>query len=248
MRTSQWKRALKATVRRAARTVGLDVRRYVSDIEVRKLRNLRRLVPFDLVLDIGANTGQFVRKLRDSGYRGSIVSFEPLSAAYAELCESAARDRNWTIAPRAAIGATNGAVELNVAANSYSSSALPMLDAHLNAAPESRYIGAEKVPMARLDSIAAPFVRHDSTIFMKIDTQGYEWNVLDGAEGLMPQVQLVQVELSLVPLYAGQPLLGQMYDRLRAAGFEWLDLVPGFEEQSTGRLLQLDGIFRRTEH
>ncbi|WP_410175184.1 FkbM family methyltransferase, partial [Nodularia spumigena] len=107
----------------------------------------------DLVFDIGANTGQFATELRSIGYKGRIVSFEPLSDAHKKLNQEAARVSQWQVHPRIAIGDFNGEIEINIAGNSVSSSVLPMLEAHATAAVKSAYISTEKVAIARLDSI-----------------------------------------------------------------------------------------------
>ena len=89
-------------------------------------------------LDVGANTGQFAQDLRASGYRGHIVSFEPLSDAHAALLVTASWDPLWDVADRCAVGAGDRWAEINIAGNSYSSSLLPMLDLHREAAPNRR--------------------------------------------------------------------------------------------------------------
>jgi FkbM family methyltransferase len=111
--------------------------------------HLRRL-GIRIVLDVGANTGQFAKELRLHGYHETIISFEPLSEAHAKLEVAAHSDPLWKIAPRCAVGAKTGSVQINIAANSFSSSLLPMLDSHRDAAPGSRYVGSEQVEMIKL--------------------------------------------------------------------------------------------------
>ncbi|MDZ4057670.1 MAG: FkbM family methyltransferase, partial [Polynucleobacter sp.] len=108
----------------------------------------------DLALDVGANTGGFGSYMREIGFQGEILSFEPLKQAHTELTRVALSDERWHVAPRMALGAEDGTIELNVAGNSVSSSILPMHDAHAIAAPSSRYIGKQLVPLKRLDSIS----------------------------------------------------------------------------------------------
>ncbi len=86
---------------------------------------------------LALNIGQYAKLLREFGYSGRIVSFEPLSSAYSQLKAVSKKDPLWEIAPQAAIGNQEGEIIINIAGNSYSSSALPMLDAHLESAPES---------------------------------------------------------------------------------------------------------------
>jgi FkbM family methyltransferase len=215
------------------------------------------------VLDAGANTGQFVHQCRAAGYKGEIISFEPSAAAHASLLRSAASDPLWTVADRTALGATTGEIEINIAANSFSSSILPMLDSHLAAAPNSAYLQKEKVPLRRLDDLLADLLadrppdrlpdRLTATaptapnphIFLKLDVQGYESQVLAGATQLLHHTLAVQLEMSLLPLYEGETLMPQMQAVMTAKGFDLWDLEPSFRDPATGRLLQIDAIFTR---
>ena len=245
---------LKDTLRSLAEATGLEVRK-TSVYTSQKLRHqlLFSQLPIDLVLDVGANTGQFVHHCRAAGYKGEIISFEPSAAAHASLLQSAAPDPLWTVADRMALGATTGEVEINIAANSFSSSILRMLDSHLTAAPNSAYLQKEKVPLRRLDDLLADHLadhlaatapsRH---IFLKLDVQGYESQVLAGAPQLLNHTLAVQLEMSLLPLYDGETLMPQMQAAITAKGFNLWDLEPSFRDPSTGRLLQIDAIFTRS--
>jgi FkbM family methyltransferase len=199
----------------------------------------------DVVLDAGANVGQFGSELRSCGYGGLIVSFEPLSAARDRLRAAAGRDPLWKIADRAALGATDGEVDLNIAGNSASSSVLPMLSRHSDAAPESAYVGSERVPLRRLDDLVPTYVEDKSRIFLKIDTQGYEDRVLQGSPRTLERALGLCVELSFVPLYGGQLLYKEMVPRLEALGFELWNVTPALIDNADGRLLQVDGTFFR---
>lgn len=199
----------------------------------------------DLVLDVGANKGQFSSQLRSIGFDGKIVSFEPLSEAHKLLSETSSSDNKWIAHPRCAIGDHDGEIEINIAGNSVSSSILPMLNSHSNAAPGSSYINHEKTPIFKLDTVAPSYFKEAKNPFIKIDTQGFEWQVLDGAEIILPQVRGILCELSLVDLYQGQHLWLEMIQRLEKLGFTLWSLQQGFTDQQTGRSLQMDAIFFR---
>jgi FkbM family methyltransferase len=198
------------------------------------------------VLDIGANTGQFARALRRAKFAGDIVSVEPLQAAFDELCTHARSDPGWT-AERAAVSDEAGTLTMNVAGNSVSSSALPMLDRHAAAAPGSRYVATEDVVATTVDELVTRHGLDPATTLLKIDVQGYEKAVMDGAAKTLPQVGAVRTELSLVPLYDGQALLAELVDALAGHGLELWFVEPGFTEPGTRRLLQLDGMFFRRD-
>lgn len=240
--------AIKKLIRRCFHRVGLDLRRYRPEAtESHRLIRLLRETGIDLVLDVGANHGGFATKVRDGGYQGGLISFEPLAGAHQALQALKIDDPHWVIAPRMALGETEGQTVLHVAGNSSSSSLLPMLDAHQSAAPTSAYIAEEVVPLRRLDAVIpglAPYSK-DARIFLKIDTQGYERQVLEGSRGLMPQIRVLQLELSLIPLYRGQWLLDDFLPYMKGIGFSLWSLSEVFVDPSTGRLLQVDGVFVR---
>jgi FkbM family methyltransferase len=198
----------------------------------------------NLIFDVGANTGQFGKALRwHVGYSGRIISFEAMRAAHAELIRTAARDKLWEVARRAALGATSGMVTMNVSGNSVSSSVLPMLPSHASAAPESRYSGTETVALEPLDSLAIGYFEENSVAFLKIDTQGYESEVLLGAPKTLSRAVGVQLELSLIPLYDGQKLMPEMIEHMHGIGFDLWGIAPTFAEPITGRMLQVDAVF-----
>ncbi len=199
----------------------------------------------DTVLDIGANQGQYGSTLRELGYRGRIISFEPLLAAHRKLQSVAANDTLWVVAPRMAIGADEGVVRMHVASNLASSSVLPLLQAHLQAAPDVTYIGEEVAPVFRLDQAAAPYLAAAKHIFLKIDVQGYELPVLQSTGDLLSRISGIQVELSFVPLYGGQALFSELLAWVENRGFHPWGFVPGLTNNATGRSLQTDGIFFR---
>ena len=120
-----------------------------------------------------------------------------------------------------------------------------MLDAHINAAPDSRYVGKEKVALRKLDSIAPDYMNSNSKVFLKIDTQGYEEYVLNGANKLMHQVIGLQLEISLVPLYEGQCLFDVMLKKLEKDGFEIWGISTVFSDPNTAQILQVDVTFFR---
>lgn len=237
---------MKKLIKKMLKVAGLEMHQYIpgSSPSAQLAVSLKHF-NIDLVMDVGANIGQFGEDLRLSGYRGKIVSYEPLPDAYAELSQKVALDPSWDLYKRSAIGAFNGEIGINVAQNSASSSILPMLDKHLQAAPYSAYINKIDVPITRLDDTLGEDFHRSVAPFLKIDTQGYEWDVLDGATGAMQNCRGVLMELSFVPLYEGQHLWIDMIDRLEKSGFSLWALQPGFTDIESGQMLQADGIFFR---
>lgn len=197
-----------------------------------------------VVIDVGANDGGYARELREFGYSGRIVSFEPLGDVYDRLLEAASCDDHWT-AIRSAVGDTTGRVVMNVAGNSTSSSVLPMLERHKKSAPTSEYVGTEDVPIVRLDDVWHCHTAVSDVTFLKVDAQGFERQVLDGALRSLPCFAGVQLEMSFVPLYEGAMLFPEAMERLTSTTFELVSLEPGFSDPVSGRMLQADGVFMR---
>ncbi len=212
-----------------------------------KLPGFLRSFQIDLVLDVGANTGNFAQELVAGGYGGRIVSFEPLAEAHTRLLAVSAGNPAWIVAKRGALGAQAGRQNLHVAGNSESSSLLEMLPAHIQAAPHSRYVASETVPVFTLDEIAADYIAAATASFLKIDVQGFEDRVIEGAVGVLPKIKGLQVEMSLVPLYQGEASFEPLLARIKSLGFELWWLRPGFTDRKTGRALQVDAIFFRSE-
>ncbi len=198
----------------------------------------------DVVLDVGANEGQFVRRLFSQGYDGRVVSFEPGMAAFTQLEAHARSWHNWQ-AIHLALGAVDGDASLLIAGNSQSSSLLPMEPLHAEAAPESRYVRQETTPIRRLDSVIDDYCRPDDRCFLKLDVQGSERDVLRGAQQALQRCVGVQLEMSLAPLYRGETLFRDMWDVMSALQFDLLSFSPAFMDQRTGQTLQIDGIFFR---
>jgi FkbM family methyltransferase len=237
---------IKGRVKTLLSRMGLEVHRLSleSNAALQARKGLDRF-NVNLVFDVGANVGQFASGLRSVGYNGGLVSFEPLSAAHRILSEVARGDRMWHIHPRSAIGNQDGEIEINIARNSVSSSLLPMTDAHRAASKSSINVGAERAPICRLDSIAPNYLTTSSRAVLKIDAQGFEWEVLDGASNTLPRLQGVLCELSLVPLYERQRLWLEVVRRLESEGFTLWSVRQGFIDPRDGRTLQLDATFFR---
>ena len=230
--------------KRIIRSLGFDLRRFnPENSDAAQFKRMLLTHGVNLILDVGANVGQFGQSLRDLGFKGRIVSFEPLSEARSRLLKTSEADLMWDVAPQAAIGAEDGEIEIHIAGNSVSSSVLDMLDAHSTAAPDSVYVGSERVPLRQLDLLAMDYIRPESVVFLKIDTQGYEDKVLNGASHVLDRVVGLQLELSLLPLYDGQVLFKKMLERIESMGFDLWSLTSPIIDSTNGRFLQIDATF-----
>lgn len=243
-------RATRRKLKYALARLGIEVSRRPRDLHPaltqfdERRRKLLRSQRITLVIDVGANSGQYARRLRRAGYEGHIVSLEPLSSAFAELAAAATTDVDWDVVHTAA-GAKAGTATIHVSGNSWSSSLLAMEDRHRAAAPDSAYIGDETIRIEVLDDIVAPLRRTGACVLLKVDVQGFELDVMDGARVTLEATSLVEVEVSLVPLYAGAPSHLSVLGRIADSGFDIVAVEEEFVEPGTGRALQLNVIAAR---
>ena len=164
---------IKNSLKKALNAAGIEAHRFSPESsKLARLMASLRTYQIDLVIDVGANEGQFGQELRAGGYSGQIVSVEPMASAHARLLQVSQGDVSWHVHPRCAVGDKTGVIDLNIAGNSVSSSVLPMLAAHSKAAPESIYQGKESVPLTTLDLIVPKYIGQASAPILKIDTQG----------------------------------------------------------------------------
>lgn len=197
------------------------------------------------VLDVGANTGQFGQWLRANvRFGGEIISFEPLHTAFKSLEAVAKKDPKWQVL-NFGLGDTRGTLDINISDNSVSSSFLPMLQACESAAPDARFVSQQPASVEILDDVFHSYCVHPRSVYLKIDTQGFEKQVLDGAAAVLPLIETVELELSLSNLYEGQMLFREMHDFMCDNGYELVSLEPEFWDPNTGVLLQVNGVFHR---
>lgn len=230
-------RFLKPIVQKPLGLLGLEIRKKIPS-EMEQLRNFLAINRIDTVLDIGANVGQFGSLLRASGYQKKILSFEPVTSAYEKLVETAKSDSLWTVAPRCAVGGKTGINRINISMNTQSSSILPIMKAHTDSESRSSYVGTESVNVITLDQCKL-FDRNER-IYIKIDTQGFEQQVIDGASKLLKSAIGLQVELSLTALYQGQGNFISIIKQLADLDFEIWAFNQSFLDFSSGRQLQVD--------
>jgi len=239
--------APKLFIKRLLQRGGLDVVRFNarSSPLARRIKLFRHF-EINLVLDVGASTGGYAQELRSTGYAGRIVSFEPSTEAFGVLQQQAARDPAWS-AVQMALGNKPGSATLHLSRNRESSSFLRIRSRHTNAYPAASYVATEKVSIRRLDDVFANYHTGDFRTFLKIDTQGFEQQVLQGGQASLPQIVGVQVELSLVSLYDGETPFMDLIKQLQGHGFTLMSFQPVIDDPETGQLLQVDGLFFRDD-
>lgn len=225
-------------IRRNLRRFDLDVVRasfsrnemeYVAD------RNI------DAVLDVGANIGQFATSLRRKGYEGKIISFEPLSSAFQSLSDAAESDDKWEV-HNFALGSVSEQATINVAGSTVFSSLLPSTNAAAAFTGTAISERTEVIEVRTLDEILS---EESGNILLKIDTQGFEKQVLEGARQTLPGLKGVLMELPIIHLYEGTWQFHEAVAYMARAGFVPAQIHPvNFHPLDKVSLVEVNCLFR----
>ena len=206
------------------------------------INNIEKL-DLKFVFDVGANVGQFGLDLRRYGYSHQIISFEPVSETFAVLSETIKKHQPWN-AVKLGLGSSESEQNINISANDgLSTSFLAMQNLHFSNFPNSKVIATEKVLISTLDRQIKSMKVDPQTMLLKMDVQGYEYEVLKGASESISKIPLCYLEVSLQPLYKGERTLLPLLNMLSSSGHEVIDVYRGIRAKN-GDLLQLDILTR----
>jgi FkbM family methyltransferase len=229
---------LKDYILRTLRFYGIDVR------NARKNPNLTDFLihrHISLVLDIGANVGQFGDSLRRHGYRGKIVSFEPVKAVFRQLARRAIADGNWD-AYDCAIGASPGQATINVSEDSQFSSMLGLRGAAKTFDANSAVATTETVNVQTLDEVALSMT---GETLIKVDTQGLERQVLEGGRKTLARAKGVLMELPIIRLYEGGWHFHEAVEFMSSLDFVPTQIHPvNYHSKDKMALVEVDCLFR----
>jgi FkbM family methyltransferase len=195
---------------------------------------------FATVLDVGSSRGQFALFAAERFPGATIHCFEPLPEAFDTLKQMLA-DGPFEVHP-VALGAERGTMELNVSGRDDSSSLLPIGSSQVELFPGTERARVESVTVDVLESYLGPQLARPC--LLKLDVQGYELAVLEGAGEALDRVDEAFVECSFVELYEGQALASEVIGRLAQHGLRLVD-VSGLVRASDGSAIQADFLFRR---
>ena len=199
-------------------------------------------MPIDAVIDVGAHEGEFVRMMRDLvRFQGPIISFEPSAASFATLRRTMATDSAWT-GHQFALGAAECSTVLNTFAGSTFNSLLTPNDVGRQRFTDLSRPATETVTVRRLDS----FPEVGRRLLLKIDTQGFDLRVIEGASAILPKVDAIVMEVPVQPIYDGATKIVPMLQRMDDLGFELLGLFPLSRRRDRLRVVEFDGVFVRS--
>lgn len=214
---------------------------------VKQLRGLFRELQIDGVIDVGANRGRYIEMLRGCiGFRGPLAAIDPVPENVQAVRAHAAYDPNLKVIA-AAIGADNGTIQINVTSTGTLSSVFtPKQDGVGRFSALSQVRDKIDVELRTLDSLLPELFGDESPerLFLKTDTQGFDLNVLRGAERVLQRTMGLQIEIPFVPLYEGVPQASEYFRTLEDLGFALVGFHP-VNRLPDGRIIDVDGVFRR---
>jgi FkbM family methyltransferase len=172
-----------------------------------------------------------------------IVSFEPVSSTFAKLQAASTSEPTWS-AHNFALGDRPGRATINVSKDDHLSSFLSMSKFAHDTRLQIETARTETVDIKTLDEIYSEF--ESNRVFLKIDTQGFEKQVLDGGKESLSKILGVQLEIPVYSLYEHNWSFDEAIAYMKGAGFtvSQIHAVPHYERQLAD-VLDVDCIFRR---
>lgn len=233
---------MKKIIRKIIQTTGFDIIRHQdrqTDLSWLQNRSIKA------VFDIGANVGQFAEEIRHELPDAQIYSFEPVKETYAALVKNFSHDEKFC-AFNVGLGSKKESKEIKISAYSLSSSFLPQSKTLETVFPHTKEIGTETVSLERLDNIWHKVGEPYEGVLVKMDTQGFEAEVISGGKLCLSVASAVLIETSFVEIYSGQPLFDNIYKLLKELGFSYHGSLRAKRHPKTGEVMFEDSIFMRS--
>ena len=226
---------MKEIVRKIINLLGYEIKK--------KKRNFFLKNKIDLIIDVGAHRGEFAIDVLGENFEGKIISFEPQSKIYDVLLKNSSKFENWHVHERCGIGKKNKNLKLNIMNETTCSSFFVPTKNLLSIDPNSRIIKKEKTKIFSLNNLFSKNYKIKKNTFLKIDTQGYDKYVLDGASKILKKLLYVQMELAIEPLYKNEINYESMIKYMKKRGFIIWKLG-GVIENLKGKSMSFDIIFK----
>lgn len=226
----------RSTLRKALRRIGLERRHTPSFVDLMHKANV------ETILDVGANEGQYVHHVRELGYKGRIISFEPIVSVFEKLKLATIGDPLWD-AHNCALGDEAGNAAIQVSEETVFSS-FRQQTRYLSAKFEgSASVRSESVRIERLDEFLDRNPEAGKSTYLKIDTQGFEKQVLQGCGHWLERLKVIQLELPIENLYVGQATWLEMVQWMMSRGFAVAMAKENSYDWTRMQLLELDVVF-----
>jgi FkbM family methyltransferase len=224
--------------------MGFKVERIERTFEAKR-SSLISIIQPDLVIDGGANTGQWAVRIGGAHPSVRIWSFEPLRESRLKLEKTfSTQNLEWKIFPFA-LGEKKQNLTINIASNSQMSSSFLQSSLHSVIHPEISFESQREINVISLDSLQdelQPF----NNIYLKLDVQGFEMAAILGTLKIIEKVSVIEVESSFTPLYVGETAHHELIVKIKSLGFTPFFISVPHAEPS-GRQFALDTILVRNE-
>ena len=236
-------RVIKGLIKKMLKKVGRDSKIYNPTDEILLQNKNKWLKDLNIktIIDVGANEGGFASKIRQIFPDAMIYSFEPIEDCFNKLRVNFEHDKFFK-AFNVACSNTKGSSAFNINSNSGSSSMLKIGRTHLNAYPDAIEQKIIEIETVKLDQFFND-IRLTEPVLLKIDVQGAEKKVLEGARELLKKIKIVFIELSFQSLYNGQPLAGEIVTYMYDNGFNFTGVENVSQNINNGMFLQADAFF-----
>jgi FkbM family methyltransferase len=203
------------------------------------LSNLINFYDIDVIIDVGANEGQFAKRMRQNGFKGRIFSFEPVQETFERLKLAAKNDDKWSI-HKLALGDKKETAFINVSVSSDLSSILKPNDFGALKYPKIESSYQEEIEVDLLDNFVNSNFLSSNKILLKMDTQGYDLNVFRGGLNIMGSVRCILSEISLIPIYDGMPSYKESLAEYEKHNFLISGFYPVSRNKSNMAIIEMD--------
>jgi FkbM family methyltransferase len=209
------------------------------------LNNILNNRSIDCFLDIGAFQGDFAKNLILSGFKGHVISFEPVSENYNKLQFKAQKFKNWEVYKRIGLGDKREVLKINVSENLQSSSFLSNNSNHVELLNESKYKYTEDCEIILLDDLYDKLNLNYKNIFLKIDAQGFETKIINGGPKIINMCKGIICEVNNEILYENDIHWKEMIRILEDQNFKLHSIRDAYTDTKSGKTIQFDVIFVR---
>ena len=219
-------------IRKAVRARGFDMIHYSP------WQNLFETFQIDLILDVGANVGQTYDSFRWAGFNGPICSFEPNPEMFKVLEKKAGV--SWQRLPYA-LSSQSGQLKFFIANNDN------VCGLQVPVAGPYRVVNEITVPSWRLDELWKKEGFGAKNVFLKIDAEGHDLEVVKGASGIIDRIPLIMAEVSSLPRFQGEPPLHEFVNFMAQLGFRVCRVDKNSFNRVAGIDTALDIIFAKSD-
>ncbi len=221
------------------RFVGIEVHKTKASFDEARLYAILS-TNVSLIVDGGANEGQWAKRIRRDGYTGRLLSIEPGSSAFNKLLKYSSDDEAWETL-NVALGSKEETAELYLSNNDGMSSSLKKPGRHLVDFPTVKFAGSERVSVNTLENLLSQV---HGNVMLKLDIQGFEMEALEGVGSALDKISVIEVEMTLHPMYQGENSVGQILYTIENMGFE-LFSISEFGKGKNGQVSYFDVIALR---